>query len=30
MLVEAAEELSQFQQVDIDARKRMKFEMRRI
>lgn len=30
MLVEAAEELSQFQQVDIDAGKRVKFEMRKI
>lgn len=30
MLVETAEELSEFQQVDIDARKRVKFEMRKI
>lgn len=30
MLVEAAEELSQFQQVDIDAGKRVKFEMRKV
>lgn len=30
MLVETAEELSEFQQVDIDAGKRVKFEMRKI
>lgn len=30
MLVEAAEELSEFQQVDIEAGKRVKFEVRKI
>lgn len=29
MLVEAAEELSEFQQVDVEAGKRVKFEVRR-
>lgn len=30
MLVEAAEELSEFQQVDIESGKRVKFEVRKI
>lgn len=30
MLVEAAEELSEFQQVDIEAGKRVKLEVRKI